>query len=97
MIVLATAAVIVPLAIEKAGQKAEARGLSLELVVADALALGALGRSFATVIDSAVFHVFGDDERPRYVESLARVLEPGGRTHARAAILSQAAGGAAAD
>ena len=70
---------LVPLAIDKARQKAQARGVELDLVVGDALALGALGRTFATVIDSAVFHVFSDDARPRYVESLAGVLEPGGR------------------
>ena len=35
--------------------------------------------SFATVIDSGLFHVFSDDDRRRYVGGLARVLEPGGR------------------
>jgi hypothetical protein len=31
------------------------------------------------VLDSALFHVFTDEERPRYAESLLRVIPPGGR------------------
>ncbi|MBI2806243.1 MAG: hypothetical protein HYX68_14780 [Planctomycetes bacterium] len=31
------------------------------------------------MIDSGLFHVFSDDDRRRYVEGLASVLEPGGR------------------
>ncbi len=31
------------------------------------------------MIDSGLFHVFGDDDRRRYVQGLARVVEPGGR------------------
>ena len=30
------------------------------------------------MIDSGVFHVFGDDDRARYVASLAAVLRPAG-------------------
>jgi SAM-dependent methyltransferase len=70
---------IVPLAIEKARQKARERAVELELLVADALALERLGRTFASVVDSAVFHVFDDEQRALYVESLGRVLAPGGR------------------
>ena len=47
----------------------------------DVLALDRLGRTFATVIDSGVFHVFDDADRVRYVASLAAVLEPGGVLH----------------
>jgi SAM-dependent methyltransferase len=49
--------------------------------VADALSLGDLGLSFDTVIDSGLFHVFDDDNRPRYVASLASVLRPGGHLY----------------
>jgi cyclopropane fatty-acyl-phospholipid synthase-like methyltransferase len=31
------------------------------------------------VIDSGLFHVFGDEDRRRYVEGLASILKPGGR------------------
>ncbi len=69
----------VPAAVEAARRKAAARGLRAEFVVGDALDLGALGRRFATVIDSGLFHSLDDDERERFRESLAAVLEPGGR------------------
>jgi hypothetical protein len=34
---------------------------------------------FDSVIDSGLFHVFSDDDRKRYVESLASILKAGGR------------------
>lgn len=67
-----------PRAIELAMKKASQRGLEVEFRVGDVLGLQDLERRFATVIDSAVFHIFDDTERARYVESLASVLEPGG-------------------
>jgi cyclopropane fatty-acyl-phospholipid synthase-like methyltransferase len=66
------------LAIEKARAKAAERGLTARFEVADALHLELLGERFGTVIDSGLFHVFDDAERPRYVTSLAAVVEPGG-------------------
>ena len=70
-----------PRAIEAARAKALERGLTTEFLVADALALGPLGRRFHTALDCGVFHVFDDGERPTYVASLASVLEPGGVLH----------------
>jgi SAM-dependent methyltransferase len=67
-----------PLAVEQARGKAAARGINARFEVADALSLGDLGLSFDTVIDSGLFHVFDDDNRARYVASLASVLRPGG-------------------
>jgi cyclopropane fatty-acyl-phospholipid synthase-like methyltransferase len=67
-----------PTAISKAQQKATARGIAITFQVADALQLQALGRTFETVIDSGLFHVFSDEERVLFVQSLASVLEPGG-------------------
>jgi SAM-dependent methyltransferase len=67
-----------PHAIEQAQAKSAARGLAVEFRVWDALDLGRLGRTFDTVIDSGLFHVFSDEARPRYVRSLAAVLKPGG-------------------
>ena len=68
-----------PAAIEKARQKALERSLSVEFRIHDALALEGLGRTFDTVTDSGLFHVFGNEDRARYVEGLARVLDSGGR------------------
>jgi SAM-dependent methyltransferase len=69
----------VPAAVEAARAKARERGLEVEFLVSDALRLGELGRSFATVIDSGLFHTFDDDERLSYVRGLAAVLRPRGR------------------
>ena len=65
-------------AIQRARDKAAERGLAARFEVADALRLGDLGQTFDTIIDSGVFHVFGDEDRARYVASLASVLRPGG-------------------
>jgi SAM-dependent methyltransferase len=68
-----------PTAIAKAEAKARERGSSARFVVADALDLSSLGETFDTVVDSGLFHVFDDDDRPRYVRSLGGVVSPGGR------------------
>ncbi len=70
-----------PLAIEQARGKAATRGIKARFEVADALSLGDLGLSFDIIIDSGLFHVFDDDNRARYVSSLASVLRPGGRLY----------------
>jgi len=44
----------------------------------DALDLACLGRTFETIIDSGLFHLFTDEERRRFLPSLAAVLRPGG-------------------
>jgi SAM-dependent methyltransferase len=69
---------VAPTAITRARAKAAERGLEVRFEVADALELSRLSLSVDTVIDSGVFHVFGDDDRARYVTSLAAVLRSGG-------------------
>ncbi|HYK70869.1 MAG TPA: class I SAM-dependent methyltransferase [Streptosporangiaceae bacterium] len=64
-------------AIEHARAKAAERHLAARFEVADALSLDQLGGTFDTVIDSGLFHVFGDEDRAAYVASLAAVLQPG--------------------
>ena len=70
---------ISPAAIRLADAKAAQRGMQARFLVADARRLPALGDPFDTVLDCGLFHVFDDEDRPRYVDSLRRVLEPGGR------------------
>jgi cyclopropane fatty-acyl-phospholipid synthase-like methyltransferase len=65
--------------IRLARQKTAGRGLTATFLVMDALALKALPEVFDSVIDSGLFHVFGDDDRRRYVEGLGAALRPGGR------------------
>lgn len=66
-----------PITIAK--QKAAERGLTATFLVMDALALKELPEVFDSAIDSGLFHVFGDEDRRRYVEGLASALKPGGR------------------
>jgi SAM-dependent methyltransferase len=61
-----------------AREKAAARGFGVEFTAADAFALERLGRRFDTVLDCGLFHTFDESERPRYVASLASVIEHGG-------------------
>ena len=68
-------------AIEIARRKAAERGVEVRFLVHDALDLGALEATVDTVCDSALFHVFGNSERRRYVQSLAAVLISGGTYH----------------
>jgi len=67
-----------PTAIKKARAKAKRRGLNASFEVGDALNLPTPERQFDTLIDSGLFHVFSDDERPRFRESLGRVVRSGG-------------------
>jgi SAM-dependent methyltransferase len=68
-------------AIDRARQKAADRGVDADFQVGDVLALHHLGRTFATIIDSGVFHTFSDADRVRYVASLASVIQQGGVLH----------------
>src|SRR6476660_3098991 len=62
-----------------AREKARDRGIEVEFIAADAFQLPRLGRTFKTVLDCGLFHTFDDDdERTRYVASLASVTERGG-------------------
>src|ERR671937_274961 len=61
---------------EKARAKFKDRGIQVEFAAADAFQLEGLGRMFETVLDCGLFHTFDeDDERTRYVASLASVTE----------------------
>ena len=67
-----------PTAISKARAKAKQRGVTAQFEVADALSLSMPNRRFDSVIDTGLFHVFSDEERDRFRDSLARVVRPGG-------------------
>ena len=65
-------------AIQRAKCKAAERRLSVEFQVKDATTLGPWERRFASAIDCGLFHVFSDEDRRRYVDGLAQVLQPSG-------------------
>jgi SAM-dependent methyltransferase len=72
---------VVPLAVERARNKAKERDLSVRFQVGDALELDRLERTFDTVIDCGLFHTFDDDQRLVFVQGLARVLPLRGMYH----------------
>jgi len=67
-------------AIEQARANAAAKGVDARFEVADATVLPADGR-YDTILDSALFHVFGDDDRAGYVASLHGAVKTGGYLH----------------
>lgn len=69
-----------PKAIELARANAARRGVDARFEVADALRLGSEPR-FDTVVDSALFHVFGPDDRLAYARSLHRVCRENAVVH----------------
>ena len=76
-----------PAAVDVARANAAARGVPAGFEVADALALDGRPR-VDTVVDSALFHVFGPAERARYVRGLGEVCRPGGRVFVLALAVS---------
>ena len=66
-----------PNATRKAEAKAKDRGIAVKFLTIDAMDLGGLGRTFDTVIDCGLFHVFSDQGRERYVSNLASVRAQG--------------------
>ena len=72
---------ISPNAIDQAKAKAKLRGLEATFLVGNALEIEHLNRTFDTVIDCGLFHVFSDPEREVYEHQLATVLKPGGVVH----------------
>lgn len=59
-------------AIERARENAERHGVAARFAVADAMRLdtGPHPGPYDTILDSALFHIFDDTDRPRYVRSL---------------------------
>ncbi|HZU47659.1 MAG TPA: class I SAM-dependent methyltransferase [Mycobacterium sp.] len=70
-----------PSAIERAKRNAENAGVQVDFRVADATKLDGFEGRFDTVVDSAFYHVFMDDEdtQGRYAQALHRATKPGAR------------------
>ena len=68
-----------PHAVEQARASAADKGVDARFEVADAMNLGEPG--YQTIVDSALFHIFDDADRERYVRSLRGALRPGGLIH----------------
>ena len=72
-----------PTAIERAKNNADHAGVSVDFQVADATRLDGLEDRFDTVVDSAFYHVFQDDEdtQTQYAQALHRATKPGARLY----------------
>jgi hypothetical protein len=68
-------------ALARARERARARGVDVELVQADATRLEGVEQRFTTVVDSALYHCLGDEERTAYAAALHRVTLPGAELH----------------
>jgi SAM-dependent methyltransferase len=70
-----------PTAIARAKRNAERAGVQVDFQVADATSLDGFEDRFDTVVDSAFYHVFMDDEavQTRYAKALHRATKPGAR------------------
>jgi cyclopropane fatty-acyl-phospholipid synthase-like methyltransferase len=68
----------VPRAVDITSRRARKAGLTIPLLVHDALRLVDLGETFDTVIDAGLFHNLSDGNRRRYAKSLASILKKGG-------------------
>jgi SAM-dependent methyltransferase len=73
-----TAIDISPSAIETARQLASIYGTDVEFKVADMLSIPVSDSEFDVVCDQGCFHHMSDEERPKYVNELLRVLKPNG-------------------
>lgn len=65
--------------IKRARRKAARRGLPVKFLVRNALKVRNLPLVCDNVIDCGLFHVFSDEDRQKYVETLGKVLRSGGR------------------
>ena len=65
--------------LEAGRAKAAERGVVAEFRQMDALKLQDLGRRFDSVLDCGLFHLFSDEDRELYVESLGDATKLGGR------------------
>jgi SAM-dependent methyltransferase len=66
-------------AIALAQARAAANEVAVEFLVKDAMTLLTWNRTFASVIDSGLYHIYEPVDRHHYIAGLRHVLQPGGR------------------
>lgn len=70
-----------PTAVARAREKAKARGLEAEFVVADAASLQGFEDRFDTVLDSMLYHCLDEEMQRSYIAALHRATRPGATLH----------------
>lgn len=68
-------------AVALAGERASARGTTVEFQVADATSLDGVEQQFDTVLDSALYHCLPEESRGDYAAALWRVTKPNAHLH----------------
>ena len=72
----------VPKAVEVAREKAQASNVKIQFDVVNMLddlsKTNLKEHSFDVILDSAIFHVFSNEDRLRYIENLAHLIKPDG-------------------
>ena len=68
-------------ALETARRRAGEHGVDIEFVHADVTTLDGLPQRFGTVLDSALYHCLGDQQRTSYAAALHRVTVPEAQLH----------------
>ncbi len=66
-----------PTAIDRARERARSRGVDVEFAVADATVLAGYEGRFDSVLDSALYHCLGEEQRTLYAAALHRATRPG--------------------
>ncbi|MEU6092367.1 class I SAM-dependent methyltransferase [Streptomyces sp. NPDC047085] len=66
-------------ALRAAENKAHERGLTARFLHHDARRLGELGELFDTVLDCGLFHIFSDEDRAAFADSLRSAVRSGSR------------------
>ena len=69
-----------PTAVDQARENAATKGVDAHFAVGDAMNLPD-EPAYDTIIDSALFHIFDDADRPKYVRSLHAACRPGALVH----------------
>jgi SAM-dependent methyltransferase len=69
-----------PHAVEHARANAAHKGVDARFEVADVMNLRDES-AYDTIVDSALFHIFDDSDRPKYVRSLRAACRPGALVH----------------
>ncbi|CAF3006230.1 unnamed protein product [Rotaria sp. Silwood2] len=77
-----TAIDLVPKAIEVAREKAEKMNVNIQFEVIDMLSdlstTNLKQNSYDIILDAAVFHIFSNDDRQRYIKNLEYLIKPNG-------------------
>jgi len=84
---------LLPGPVERANEKAAARGIEATFKQHNALELSALNEQFDNVLDSGLFHCLSNDDRQQYVRELAAVTHAGSKLYLQCFSEKEPAGG----